>query len=62
MLTFTPSSLVYNRHYTVTVLGKDIAGNIINTSWTFNTTEVGAITGILVDEDGNLLTNAAVSH
>jgi hypothetical protein len=59
--TFTPSlPLTYNGAYAATVYGADIAGNPIELSWTFNTTKVGNIAGIIADEKGNALSNVTV--
>jgi hypothetical protein len=59
--TYTPNALKYNTEYTVTVVGKDLAGNAVERSWTFSTIEVGKLEGIVVDEDGNVLANATVT-
>ncbi len=58
--TFTPSSnLSYNTTYTVTVSGKDMAGNSVQTEWTFSTMkDEGAIDGTIKDADGNPIANA----
>ncbi len=58
--TFTPTALGYNGDYTATVYGKDIAGNTVEHSWTFNTTKVGNVEGYLVDDEGNVLVGVLV--
>ncbi|MDD1772371.1 MAG: carboxypeptidase regulatory-like domain-containing protein [Methanomassiliicoccales archaeon] len=59
--TFSHSGLAYNTKYTVTVSGKDLAGNTLGTSWTFNTTQVGTVTGTVVDEQGDALAGANIT-
>jgi hypothetical protein len=60
-LTFTPSSpLAYGTTYTVTVSGRDLVGSPISKSWTFTTTDMGTISGIIVDNNGNPLGGASV--
>ena len=58
--TFTPSSnLSYNTTYTVTLSGKDMAGNSVQTEWTFTTLkDEGSIDGTINDADGNPIANA----
>ena len=61
MATFSHSGLAYNMVYTVTVSGKDLAGNTLRMSWTFNTTLVGTVTGTVVDGQGDALAGANVT-
>ena len=58
MVMFTPAALDYNSEYEVTVTGTDLAGNAFQTSWTFSTPEVGDISGVLKDMEGQVLANA----
>lgn len=53
-------ALECDSYYTVAVLGQDIAGNEMGTSWTFETTKTGDIIGTLTDESGAPLSNVAV--
>jgi len=53
--TVTSFSLVYNREYTVTVTGSDLANNTLYLTSDFSTLRVGDIGGFLVDEDQNIL-------
>jgi len=62
--TFKPSSrLVGNLEYTVTVNGKDLAGNDLNeTTWSFRTAKVvGTVSGIVIDDDGKPVAGATVT-
>ncbi len=60
--TFTPSSsLVYNTRYSVSVSGKDLAGNAMSSSWSFTTETAGTITGTATDSNGNPIANATVT-
>ncbi len=57
-----PSSLAYGTSYTVTVSGKDLAGNVVEESWTFTTLEnKGSISGIALDPSGSPLADATVT-
>ncbi len=56
----SPPSIEHNGHYIVTLLGQDIAGNEMGTTWTFETTEAGDISGTLTDEGGAPLSNVTV--
>jgi len=61
-ITFDPStSLRYATAYTVTVSGMDLAGNEVNMSWTFTTTNRGALSGRIVDTNGAPVANALVT-
>lgn len=60
-VSFIPAALEYNGEYTVTVHGKDKAGNVVEHSWTFNTTKVGNVEGYVVDDEGNVLVNALIN-
>jgi hypothetical protein len=60
--TFVSSTtLVYGTTYTVTATGKDIVGNNVSKSWTFTTTDMGTISGVVVDNNGNPLAGVSVS-
>jgi len=61
-VTFDPStSLRYATAYTVTVSGLDLAGNEVSVSWTFTTTNRGALSGRIVDTNGAPVANALVT-
>lgn len=61
-LTFTPlSDLAYGTSYTVTVTGKDLVGAPISESWTFTTTDMGTISGVIVDNNGRPLAGVSVT-
>ncbi len=59
----TPSSaLSYATVYTVMLSGKDLAGNVVEESWTFTTLEnKGSISGIALDPSGQPLEDATVT-
>lgn len=60
--TFVPSSaLSYGTGYTATVTGEDLVGNPITFSWSFTTTDLGTITGIVRNSNGNPLEGATVT-
>jgi parallel beta-helix repeat protein len=60
--TYTPNTLEYNREYTVTVTGKDLAGNSVAKTWTFSTmVKHGNISGRVIDKDGNALVNVMLT-
>ncbi len=62
VLTFTPSSyLAYGTSYTVTVTGRDLVGASISDSWTFTTTDMGTISGVVVDNNGKPLAGVSVT-
>ncbi len=59
--TFTPwPTLRGHKDYTVTVSGEDLAGNVIFVSWTFSTANVGKVSGVVLDENGEPVANALV--
>ncbi len=60
--TFIPSmALIGDKEYTVTVTGMDLAGNhLTKTTWKFTTADVGTISGMVVDTNGNAVANATV--
>ncbi len=62
---FTPSSvLIGDTTYTVKVSGTDLAGNWLSTtgsSWTFTTANVGTISGVIKDSNGNPVGGATVT-
>jgi hypothetical protein len=59
---FTPTELLtYNTTFTVTVTGRDLAGNSMTYVWTFSTKAgTGTVTGIVLDEEGKPIANADV--
>ena len=61
--TFTPSAdLAYNTAYTVSVSGKDLAGNTMTAEASFTTVKNECtISGVIKDADGNPVANATVS-
>ena len=59
--TLAPGGLVYGTQYTVNVTGLDLAGNHYCYEWTFSTAEVGIITGRIVDNSGNAVTDATIT-
>jgi hypothetical protein len=61
-LTFTPASkLAYATTYHVTLSATDQVGNVIQDSWSFTTTDMGTISGIVTDNNGNPLAGVKVS-
>ena len=61
--TFTPSTtLISNTVYTVTVTGKDAAGNsLVSTTWSFTTmNNGGTIEGVIMDANGGPIANATI--
>ncbi|GEM_PF-2553474 len=63
-LIFTPSaSLEYATQYEVRVSGAtDSVGNVMeNYTWTFTTTNIGTVTGRVLDENGNPIAGATVT-
>lgn len=58
---FTPSVLYYNHEYAVQVTGKDLAGNGFEVNWTFSTRSVGNLTGVILDENGDPVSNVTVT-
>lgn len=60
--TFVPSSPPsYGTKYDVTVAGEGPAGNSITFSWSFTTTNMGTISGIVRDDNGKPLAGAKVT-
>lgn len=60
--TFTPSSaLASNTSFTVTISGRDPAGNAVSYEWSFITTNNGVIEGVIKDSNGNPIVNATVT-
>jgi len=49
MVVFTPTdSLAHNLPYTISVTGKDLAGNSVSKTWTFTTGDhEGILSGVL---------------
>jgi hypothetical protein len=62
-VTFSPTAkLAYDTTYHVTVTGKDLAGNVVEYSWSFTTMKnEGTIEGAIKDADGNPIANATVT-
>jgi hypothetical protein len=54
------SALSYNEEYEVSMVGFDLAGNKVSLSWSFSTRSVGNIEGVLIDENGNAISDAVV--
>ncbi len=52
--------LAYNTEYRVSVSGKDLFGNMAETEWTFRTTNIGTLTGHIVDANGDPVVGAVV--
>lgn len=60
--TFMPASdLECNSDYTVTVSGKDLAGNTVSLTWAFSTIDAGDVEGELVNAYGRGLANVTVT-
>ncbi len=59
---FTPSApLQYNTTYSVTVTGKDLAGNHVTATWSFRTLKnEGNVSGTIEDSNGNPIVGATV--
>ena len=53
-VTYTPNTvLAYGTNYSVVLAGKDLAGNQVNSTWTFTTLKnAGAIEGVIKDAGG----------
>jgi hypothetical protein len=62
-VTFSPTTkLAYDTTYHVTVTGKDLAGNVVEYSWSFTTMKnEGTIEGVIKDANGNPIANATVT-
>ena len=61
-ITLTPAkSLVLGQTYSVSVQGRDLAGNPVSGKWTFTVIANGTVTGRIVDSQGNPIANATVS-
>jgi hypothetical protein len=61
-LTFTPSApLAYGTTYHVTLDATDMVGNTIHENWSFATTDMGIITGVVTDKDGKPLAGVKVA-
>ncbi|MCG7840796.1 MAG: Ig-like domain-containing protein, partial [Methanomassiliicoccales archaeon] len=61
-VTFNPdSNLNYSTEYEVTVSGKDVAGNELEISWTFNTSKLTSFVGVMVDGNGDPITGVLVN-
>ncbi len=60
--TFRPSSLLKgNTEHSVTVSGKDMAGNELpGTTWKFTTANVGTVSGIIKDKNGDPIPGSTV--
>jgi len=61
-VTFVPTALEYNKQYTVTVSGKDLAGHELSYSWNFSTmVKIGNIEGVVIDGKGKPVANVTVT-
>lgn len=61
-LSFTPTvKLAYGTTYHVTLSATDNVGNVIEENWTFATTDMGTVSGVVVDNNGNPLSGVKVS-
>jgi len=62
LLRFTPSSpLAYGATYAVVLNASDAVGNVITSSWTFTTTNLGTISGVITDMEGKPVSGVKVS-
>jgi hypothetical protein len=62
ILTFTPTAtLAYGITYQVTLDATDLVGNAIHETWSFTTTDMGTITGVVIGNDGNPLAGVRVA-
>ncbi|MDW5563950.1 MAG: Ig-like domain-containing protein [Methanomassiliicoccus sp.] len=62
LLTFTPTSaLAYGTAYHVTLNATDRVGNVIQESWSFTTTDMGTISGVVLDNNGNPMSGVKVA-
>jgi hypothetical protein len=62
MLLFTPSStLAYATPYGVTLDARDLVGNVVQQKWTFTTTDMGTISGTVIDEGGKPVPGVSVA-
>jgi len=62
LLRFTPSSpLAYGTTYAVVLNASDAVGNVITSSWSFTTTNLGTISGVITDTDGKPVSGVKVA-
>ncbi len=62
ILKFTPSStLAYGVTYAVVLNATDAVGNIIASSWSFTTSNLGTISGVITDMDGKPVSGVKVA-
>ena len=60
--TYTPNGLQTDKDYTVTVKGKDLAGNPVEKIWTFSTIRTtGGISGTIKDPEGSPIAAATIT-
>jgi parallel beta-helix repeat protein len=60
--TYVPDALHYDKDYTVTVTGKDLAGNSVQKTWTFSTIRtLGGIAGTVRNLDGIPIASATIT-
>lgn len=61
LLRYTPSTpLEYGTTYDVLLNSSDLVGNMITTSWSFSTTDMGIISGVVTDAEGKPLAGVSV--
>ncbi len=61
-LRFTPfSPLSYGATYAVVVNASDLVGNEVSSSWTFTTTNLGTISGVVTDGEGKPVAGVTVT-
>jgi hypothetical protein len=62
MLWFAPTSaLAYATSYGVTLDARDLVGNVVQQKWTFATTDMGTISGTVIDQDGKPVAGVTVA-
>ncbi|MBI0584437.1 MAG: carboxypeptidase regulatory-like domain-containing protein [Methanomassiliicoccus sp.] len=62
LMTFTPASpLAYAATYTVSLDARDHVGNVLKQKWTFTTTDMGTISGVITDAEGKPLAGVKVA-
>lgn len=60
--TFVPDDpLDYGSAYNVSVVGKDLVNNPVSYGWSFITTDMGVISGVVLDSNGNPMSGATVT-
>ncbi|NLT38729.1 MAG: hypothetical protein GXX95_11345 [Methanomassiliicoccus sp.] len=62
LLRFTPSSpLAHGATYAVVLNASDAVGNVIASSWSFTTTNLGTISGVITDAEGKPVSGVKVA-